>query len=169
MQEGAYILGIDPGKTGGLAILDAFGAVVSVHPMPMQADEFDVDTLFQLIQSLPAGSRVILEHVHAFPGQSVVAMFSFGEGYGLVKGLVRASQVPLELVSPATWQKASCGKTGGDKDVTRAWCIRTFPGADFPMVEKRPKGKNRYHVIHEGASDALGIAWFGFLKYGKAT
>lgn len=167
IQESAHILGIDPGATGGLAILDAYGKPVSMCPMPMQAKEFDVDAIFQVIQGLPAGSRVVMERVHAFPGQSVVAMFSFGLGYGLIQGLVRASQVPLELVSPVTWQKAAAGRTGGDKNVTRAWCLRTFPGSDFPMTNRRPKGGTPYKEIHEGVSDALGIAWFGFMKYGR--
>ena len=161
MQEGAYILGIDPGKTGGLAILNTFGTVVSVHPMPMQAKEFDTETIFQIIQGLPEGSRVIMERVNAFPGQGVVGVWAFAYGVGMIHGLVRASQVPLELVSPVTWQKGSSGPTGGDKSITAAWCARTFPTA--PIV---PKGCRK---PHEGICDALGIAWFGFLKYGKAT
>lgn len=159
MPEGAYILGIDPGKTGGLAILDAFGAVVSVHPMPMQAKEFDVEAIFQIIQALPQGSRVVMERVSAFPGQGVVGIWTFAYGVGLIHGLVRASQVPLDLVSPVTWQKGSSGPTGGDKSITAAWCARTFPAA--PIV---PKGCRK---PHEGICDALGIAWFGVMKYGN--
>jgi crossover junction endodeoxyribonuclease RuvC len=159
MPEGAYILGIDPGKTGGLAILDAFGAVVSVHPMPMQAKEFDVEAIFQIIQALPQGSRVVMERVNAFPGQGVSSVWSFAYGVGMIHGLIRASQVPLDLVSPVTWQKVSSGPTGGDKSITAAWCARTFPGA--PIV---PKGCRK---PHEGICDALGIAWFGVMRYGN--
>ena len=158
IAPGAYILGIDPGKTGGLAILDAHGKVVALHPMPMQAKEFDVETLFQIIQGLPEGSMVVMEAVHSFPSQGVRSVWSFAYGVGLIHGLVRASQVPLELVSPVTWQKATCGATRGDKSVTAAWAARMFPGA--PIV---PKGCRK---PHEGIVDALGIAWFGILKYG---
>lgn len=158
--EGAYILGIDPGKTGGLAVLDAHGKVVSLHPMPMQAKEFDVETLFQIIQGLPEGSMVVMERVNAFPGQGVSSVWSFAYGVGLIHGLVRASHIPLELVSPVTWQKATCGPTGGDKQITVAWTTRIFPGASIV-----PKGCRKPHL---GITDALGIAWFGVLKYGAA-
>ncbi len=168
IAPGAHILGIDPGKTGGLAVLDAHGKVVSMIPMPMEAGEFDINTIYQIFQSLPEGSRVIMEGVHAFPGQGVNSVWAFAEGVGIVKTLVMISQLPLEFVTPVTWQKSAGGKTGGDKDVTKAWCRRNFPGTDFPMVNKRPKGRPAYQEIHEGVSDALGIAWFGVLKYGAA-
>lgn len=154
-----HILGIDPGKTGGLAILDgATGHVLSVCPMPMVDKEFDVDILFQIIQGLPEGSRVCLERVNAFPGQGVSSVWSFAFGVGLIQGLVRASRVPLELVSPVTWQKGTCGATGGDKAVTSSWAARMFPGT--PII---PKGCRK---PHEGICDALGIAHWGFIRYG---
>lgn len=142
-----HILGIDPGETGGLATLDGdTGQVVSLLPMPIVAKEFDVDTLFQVFQALPEGSRVIMEGVHAFPGQGVNSVWSFAEGVGIVKGLVRASQLPLEFVYPQTWQKMTCGPTGKDKAVTaawaharwmvstsRSWCSRPLPALSPPL------------------------------------
>lgn len=155
-----HILGIDPGKTGGLATIDGTtGEVVAVLPMPMVAKEFDVDTLFQVFQALPQGSRVIMEGVHAWSGQGVNSVWSFAEGVGIIKGLVRASQVPLEIVYPQTWQKGTCGPTGKDKSVTAAWAVRMFPGVQLTLPRCRKP--------HEGICDALGIAWWGFVKYGK--
>lgn len=155
-----HIVGIDPGKTGGIVVLDgATGEIVSMVPMPMMAKEFDVDALFQIFQALPQGSRVIMEGVHAFPGQGSVSIWSFAEGVGIVKGLVRASQLPLESVYPQTWQKATCGPTGKDKAVTAAWAVRMFPKAQLVLPKCRKP--------HEGICDALGIAWWGFLRYGK--
>lgn len=154
-----HILGIDPGKTGGLAILDGeTGQVVAVHPMPMVGSEFDVESLFQVIQALPDGSRVVLERVNAFPKQGVSSVWAFAFGVGMIQGLVRASHVPLELVSPVTWQKASCGSTGGDKSVTTSWVARMFPGTQLVLKGCRKP--------HEGICDALGIAHWGFLRYG---
>jgi hypothetical protein len=155
----AHIMGIDPGKTGGIVILDVNGTVLSLLPMPMQAKEFDTETIYQLIQGLPEGSIVLMERVNAFPGQGVSSVWAFSYGVGMIHGLVRASKVPLELVSPVTWQKATCGPTGGDKSRTAAWAARMFPSAKIV-----PKGCRK---PHEGIVDALGIAWFGFIKYGK--
>lgn len=157
-----HILGIDPGKTGGLATLDGdTGQVVSLLPMPIVAKEFDVDTLFQVFQALPEGSRVILEGVHAFAGQGVNSVWSFAEGVGIIKGLVRASQLPLEFVYPQTWQKMTCGPTGKDKAVTAAWAVRMFPKAELtPPRCRKP---------HEGICDALGIAYWGYLRHGRGA
>lgn len=157
-----HILGIDPGKTGGLATLDGdTGQVVSILPMPIVAKEFDVDTMFQVFQALPEGSRVVMEGVHAFPGQGVNSVWSFAEGVGIVKGLVRASQLPLEFVYPQTWQKMTCGPTGKDKAVTAAWAVRMFPKSELTLPRcKKP---------HEGICDALGIAYWGYLRHGRGA
>lgn len=157
-----HILGIDPGKTGGLAILDGdTGQVVSLLPMPIVAKEFDVDTLLQVFQALPEGSRVILEGVHAWKGQGVNSVWSFAEGVGIIKGLVRASQLPLEIVYPQTWQKMTCGPTGKDKAVTAAWAVRMFPKAELTLPRCRKP--------HEGICDALGIAYWGYLRHGRGA
>lgn len=157
-----HILGIDPGKTGGLATLDGdTGQIVSIIPMPIVAKEFDVDTLFQVFQALPEGSRVVMEGVHAFPHQGVNSVWAFAEGVGIVKGLVRASQLPLEFVYPQTWQKMTCGPTGKDKAVTAAWAVRMFPKAALTLPRCRKP--------HEGICDALGIAYWGYLRHGRGA
>jgi len=157
-----HILGIDPGKTGGLATLDGdTGQIVSIIPMPIVAKEFDVDTLFQVFQALPEGSRVVMEGVHAFPHQGVNSVWAFAEGVGIVKGLVRASQLPLEFVYPQTWQKMTCGPTGKDKAVTAAWAVRMFPKATLTLPRCRKP--------HEGICDALGIAYWGYLRHGRGA
>lgn len=156
---GAHILGIDPGATGGLAELDDTGHVVQILPMPMLGKEPDVDALVGIVHGLPDGSRVLIEGVHAFPGQGVSSMFRFGFGTGMIHGIVRGARMPLETVSPQAWMKAGPGVTGGDKAITALWAGRTFPGAQIipPRCRK----------AHEGICDALGIAWFGILKYGR--
>jgi crossover junction endodeoxyribonuclease RuvC len=156
---GAHILGIDPGATGGLAELDDTGHVVQVLPMPMLGKEIDVDTLAGVVHGLPDGSRVIVESVHAFPKQGVSGVFRFGFSTGTIHGVVRGARVPLDTVHPQTWMKVGPGATGGDKAVTAAWAGRTFPGTQIVLP--------RCRKAHEGICDALGIAWWGHLKYGR--
>lgn len=155
----SHILGIDPGATGGLAELDDTGRVVQVLPMPMLGKEIDVDTLAGVVHGLPDGSRVIVERVGAFPGQGRSSIWTFAFGTGMIHGIVRGARVPLDIVSPVTWQKAGPGATGGDKDITTAWAGRTFPGTQIVLP--------RCRKAHEGICDALGIAWWGHLKYGR--
>ena len=46
-----------------------------------------------------------MEEVHAIFGSSAKATFSFGEIFGLLKGIIIASELPYNLVQPKTWQK----------------------------------------------------------------
>lgn len=148
----AYLVGVDPGKTGGLALLSYRGAVVSATAMP------DVDAdLFAWLQvarreARQAGHpcRAWVERVHASPQMGVVSAFTFGEQSGRVKMALRAAGIPYDLVAPSTWQKALGCQTGGDKRVTKILAERWFPGEKIT------------HAI----ADALLIAEYGRLQAG---
>jgi len=67
---------------------------------------------------LGADVLAVLERVSAMPGQGVSSMFRFGEGYGVVQGVLAALGIPVIAGSPAVWKRAS-GLIGRDKDVAR--------------------------------------------------
>lgn len=96
-------VGVDPGKTGGIARLDEAGAILSLDKMP----ESEADLLAILRGNLEVDGRTfaLLESVHAMPGQGVTSMFSFGENFGLCKGCLSGAGVPWELVRPVEWQR----------------------------------------------------------------
>ena len=151
------IVGIDPGKTGGIVVLDPSGKCLEAIPMPMAGDDIDTNTVLMLLHSQPEGTRAVIERVGSFPGHGVSSVWSFGFGTGKLHGIIEAAGIPLDVVSPVTWQKAGPGKTGGDKGITAAWAARSFPGA--PIVQPRCRKP------HEGICDALGIAWWGWIQY----
>ena len=64
-------LGIDPGKSGALAMID--GDSASVIPF----DERDYADNIRICSE--GGAVCCLEHVSAMPGQGVTSVFSFGE------------------------------------------------------------------------------------------
>lgn len=47
----------------------------------------------------------VVEEIHAIFGSSAKATFSFGEVFGLIKGLIYGNMIPLHLVPPKVWQK----------------------------------------------------------------
>jgi hypothetical protein len=75
------VLGIDPGLSGGLAIVNEQGAVLLVDDLPVHQVtngkktklELDVSTLRQILTSHPV-DHVVLERVAARPGQGVCAL-----------------------------------------------------------------------------------------------
>jgi len=96
------IIAIDPGANGGFSWNDVTGTRISCLPMP--ATEGDIIALFTLLAH--HRPTVVMEQVVGFiPGGGGGAMFSFGEGFGFLKGVAQALKMPLVLVRPQKWQK----------------------------------------------------------------
>lgn len=101
------IIGIDPGKTGGIAIL--CGGNVTTHKL---ADLTEQDTWRLLAEHEPA--TVYLEKIHAGPSMASSAAFTFGCGYGTLRMAAIAAGLRLVEVSPQAWQrKIGLPKIGG--------------------------------------------------------
>jgi hypothetical protein len=111
------IVAIDPGKSGGIAVLQGDG---KCYCIPMPETEKDVVVyirdLVNISESCGENIVVHLEKVGGFAGkaQPGSAMFTFGEGFGVLKGAILAFNIRLELVTPQNWQKAlSLGTSKG--------------------------------------------------------
>lgn len=125
-----YILGIDPGFTGALAVFDASDeSTMFVLDMPVTKDPkgravLDMYTLFDTLR--PTGSvTAILEYVAARPGQSAPATFRFGQGYGAIQMALAAHSIPTHYVTPAKWKKHF--GLSKDKGVSRGLAQQRFP------------------------------------------
>lgn len=93
------VIGIDPGKNGGIAICD--GKECRCVKMPSTPS----DLLCFLQEAGSAGNCVAyLEKVGGMPGQGASASFVFGENYGHITLALLASKIPTEVVSPQRWQ-----------------------------------------------------------------
>lgn len=93
-------IAIDPGRSGGIAIIRA-GEPVSAVTMPMA--ETDIVNLLADI----APRRAVLEEVGGYVGKADPgsAMFKFGRNFGLLLGVLMGMRVPVELIKPQAWQK----------------------------------------------------------------
>lgn len=91
--------GIDPGKKGGVCVMEDERILLL---LPLTKDNF-----FEAVDLSPGPGEMIacLERVHAMPKQGSVSMFTFGEGYGWLKGVLDAEQVRYQEVPPQTWKK----------------------------------------------------------------
>lgn len=117
------LIGVDPGKNGGIAALSHDGEVHLAAKMPPTHRD-----LWNLIK--PYGGELnfcYLEKVHSMPGQGVKSTFTFGEGFGALQMALTAAGIPFELVTPNKWQKAMGCQTKGDKNVSKAAAQRLFP------------------------------------------
>ena len=116
-------IGVDPGKSGAIAIVDSDGGVVNF--IKGSETERDIsDWLAHETEEVVAG---VIEKVHAMPKQGVTSSFKFGYSFGFLSGMLIAHRVPFELVSPLKWQTAMSCRTGGDKNVSKAAAQRLWP------------------------------------------
>ena len=118
-------IGIDPGKNGGLAMIDSDGAVVDVVPMP--------DTPYDILDLLREWEReteyvsAMLEQVASSPQMGVKSSFTFGQGFGWLEMALHAAGIPFHRVAPSRWQRAIGCLTKGDKNVTKRKAQELFP------------------------------------------
>ena len=107
------IIGIDPGLSGGIAVLDN-NKVLELFDMPVMADgkknkkQLNSALLAKLIKesiSNTSESAVIVEQVNAMPGQGVTSMFNFGQTFGAIKGICATLELPIFFVRPSKWKK----------------------------------------------------------------
>jgi crossover junction endodeoxyribonuclease RuvC len=149
------ILGCDPGLDGGLAALNDDGLELTVMPVVLvgKKRQIDEDLLvgwFRRQAMRPV--HVIIEAVHAMPGQGVVSMFSFGTSWGLVRGICAGLGLSYELVRPQEWQREMlCGRPKGSEYLVAS---RLWPQAEW-------RGSQWSRVPHSGLVDAALIAEYG--------
>lgn len=94
-------LGVDPGGSGGLAVLDRNGKVVNASAMP----DTEKDISEYVREFAPRIRMAFIEAVHSMPAQGVSSSFKFGMSYGALRMVLIANEVPFEAVSPMKWQK----------------------------------------------------------------
>lgn len=98
-----YIIGIDSGKNGGIAVLAGNGVVVDVVNMPETPQD-----LLQFLRDVTTydGSCVAyVEKVGGMPHNGGSAMFNFGKGNGWIEMALLALEIPTTYVRPQAWQK----------------------------------------------------------------
>ena len=123
-----FNIGIDPGASGGIAMIDGDGHVVSCSSMPA-TDRDILDLLKSLKVTVGGPVRAVIELVHSMPGQGVSSTMKFGMSVGRLHMALIAAEIPFDQVTPQTWQKAlrcQVGKTR-DKNITKRRAQALFP------------------------------------------
>jgi crossover junction endodeoxyribonuclease RuvC len=98
------IIGIDPGLSGGIAILEN-NKVLNTFDMPVMSEgkknkrQLNSAQLVTLIKKNINSNEeevvVVVEQVNAMPGQGVTSMFNFGQTFGAIKGVCAALELPI--------------------------------------------------------------------------
>jgi len=151
-----YILGCDPGSTGGLCLFDHSQALIlGLWSMPNYTKQLttgkksvrvDLPKTAELIQSCVDKAMVDdailyfhIELVAGHPKQSPIGSFQFGYSTGVIAGIASAHQLPLVEVYPQAW-KAQFGLIATEKDAARLRVIELFPALAQKLKLKKTSG-----------------------------
>ena len=151
------IIGIDPGLSGAIAILEN-NKVLNLFDIPVMSEgkknkrQLNSALLVNLIKENIDQSEeiaVVVEQVNAMPGQGVTSMFNFGQTFGAIKGICAALKLPIFFVRPSKWKK-HFELINSSKDSSRTKAIEMYPELSNQLSKKKDVNK----------SDAILIARF---------
>ncbi len=151
------IIGIDPGLSGAIAILEN-SKVLNIFDIPVMSEgkknkrQLNSSLLVNLLRENINNNEevaVVVEQVNAMPGQGVTSMFNFGQTFGAIKGVCAALNLPIFFVRPSKWKK-HFELINSSKDASRTKVIEMYPSLSNQLSKKKDVNK----------SDAILIARF---------
>lgn len=166
----SYILGIDPGLDGAIAVIDSDGILCLLRDIPVQEigvkgknkdgspksrrvyDNRGLSNLFKALKQQSIGStgmHAFLERVHAMPEQGISSAFSFGRGYGNLEQALVDHGIAITETEPQRWKKAMLGDMGKNKGNSLYRARQLFPDAELNLKK------------HHNRAEALLMAEYG--------
>ncbi len=146
-------IGIDPGKSGGIMVINEIGEV-EAYKCPEKV--LDMSMLVKLIvgDTAPDNVNLLMERVWARPGKAVRAAFTYGVNYGQWLGIAASYEIKMYTVLPNDWIK---------------WvgCPKALPVADRKRWLKS-KAKELYPQLKRvtlATADAILITHYGKEEY----
>jgi crossover junction endodeoxyribonuclease RuvC len=169
-------LGIDPGSSGALALLEdgqcpkfwdtptvqvksgkTFKRQLDPHAaslMLMAISQECLDPLLITIEKVAPMPNFRSKDDEGKPQQmGVTSAFSFGRDFGMWIGICAALQLPFQLVHPAAWKARVMAGMGKEKDASRVKAMQLFPLAAKDLNLKK----------HHNRADALLLAYYAML------
>lgn len=137
-------LGIDPGRSGALALLDKAAMTVTTYDMP------DTTAGLHALLCSFAPVRAAMIEKPFYPrmiGTRAVAVIA--ENFGALKSAILWRDIPLLECRPNEWKLAL--NLSPDKDASRAKASQFFPTCTDQWLRKKDDGR----------AEAALIAWYG--------
>ena len=143
------VIGIDPGLSGAIAILEN-NKVLGIFDMPVMAEgkknkrQLNSSQLANIIKENTKNVEetvVIVEQVNAMPGQGVTSMFNFGQTFGAIKGVCATLELPIFFVRPSKWKK-HFELINSSKDASRTKVIEMYQTLSKHLSKKKNENKS---------------------------
>jgi len=127
-------IGIDPGKSGGIAVISEDTIEVKKCPETVQ----DMAFLFALImqETPPLHVLVMIEKVWARPHDGRSSVFTFAGNYGQWQGIVASHDITPHYVTPQVWMKAMGCPAKLKKQVRKNY-LKELAKEKFPDLKRK--------------------------------
>ncbi len=135
--DSKVFIGIDPGKNGGVAVIDEThnDEPVITFRCPKTPQAMSLSLITSIIRERSFEDViVVIEHVHAMPKNGVVSMFSFGQNLGQWEGILAAHEFEVEYAGPRTWMQHYDCKPRMDKKDRKRY-LRGIAEELFPNIK----------------------------------
>ena len=155
------ICGIDPGKKGGLCVIDMQGKIVDLEIVKHTKDNIDLPSIKCFIKQYKDKVNMFyVERPHAIKLWGVSVSFKLGLYCGNIEGILAGLEAPYTLVKPKAWQAVMHEGTSPEipaKERSLQVVQRLVPEQKF-MINVQSKKP------HDGLVDAFLIAKYGLSK-----
>ena len=133
-------MGIDPGFSGALAVLDSDLKIDFVMDMPIlmvgkkrELDEAKLSDIFSRWRLRPM--MVGLEKSQTMPNQGIVSSGRYMSSYGFLRGLCVGNGIPYHLIQPQSWKKAMMPDMGKEKGASIQKVTQIYPELSLTRVK----------------------------------
>jgi hypothetical protein len=148
------IIGIDPGLSGAMSVLDFDNGFLEGHDLPVESNGLstgplkrwiDVRKLKAILKDVGQryefakhAAQFVIERPMPMPGQTVHTAFSSGDTFGALRAICETSNnwvAEVVFVAPATWKRDMGLST--DKGTSIARALDLYPNAAPWMTLKK--------------------------------
>ena len=148
------IVGVDPGLSGALTLIDTDYWELSVHDAPREPGRGDKNAVSPVgvarLLDILKPDYTFVEDVWSFPGAGHTSAFNFGRSLGIILG-ASASRSILTMIKPTEWKRQT--QTPKDKNEARRRAQQLFPCA-YDLFTR---------VKDDGRAESAIIAFYGLL------
>jgi hypothetical protein len=152
-------LGVDPGRDGGLVVLDNEGLVIDHMVMPIIAKRVVWGEVAELARDNNV-TLAVVERQQTHPRDGRVGAFNLGRNYEGFFAVFAVMRIPVMVVRPQAWKALVLRGTAKDKEAAIQWCLRRHPALTW-------KKSDRCRKYHDGLCDACCIAEYGRIVDGN--
>jgi len=135
-----HIMGIDPGFSGALAVLDDNLKIEFVMDMPIimvgkrrELDEAKLADIFRRWRNKPM--TVGLEKSQTMPNQGVVSSGRYMASYGFLRGLCVGNVIPYHLIRPQSWKKTMMPDMDREKGASIQKVMQIYPDLSLTRIK----------------------------------